>query len=115
MSPVAEGGRGVLLVTGASRGIGAATARLAAAKGHAVCVNYLRDEAGANALAADIERSGGRAVALQADVSDEAQVVRLFEGCDAHLGPLTGLVNNAGVFERSPSDWPRKLVRRESG
>ncbi|MBA4742194.1 MAG: SDR family oxidoreductase [Azoarcus sp.] len=90
----------VLLITGASRGIGAATARLAAERGHAVCVNYRRDTAGAQALVSEIEASGGRAIAVQADVAIEADVVRLFETVDAQLGPLTALVNNAGVLER---------------
>ncbi len=89
----------VLLVTGASRGIGAATARLAAQGGWAVAVNYT-----ANALAADevvraIRATGGRAIAVQADVADEAQVLRMFETVDAQLGRLTGLVNNAGVVD----------------
>jgi NAD(P)-dependent dehydrogenase (short-subunit alcohol dehydrogenase family) len=89
----------VLLVTGASRGIGAAAARLAAQGGWAVAVNYT-----ANALAADevvraIRATGGRAIAVQADVADEAQVLRMFETVDAQLGRLTGLVNNAGVVD----------------
>ncbi|AUN94964.1 SDR family oxidoreductase [Pseudazoarcus pumilus] len=90
----------VLLITGASRGIGAATARLAAERGHAVCVNYRRDETGAQALVREIEVGGGRAIAVQADVAIEADVVRLFETVDAQLGTLSGLVNNAGVLER---------------
>ena len=89
----------VLLVTGASRGIGAATALLAARQGWSVAVNYA-----ANALAADevvrsIRATGGTAIAVQADVGDEAQVLRLFETIDARLGRLTGLVNNAGVVD----------------
>ncbi|MDN0076466.1 SDR family oxidoreductase [Crenobacter sp. SG2303] len=87
----------VVLITGASRGIGAATARLAAKAGYAVGVNYLRDSAAADAVVADIVAAGGRAVSLKADVSDEAQVVAMFERCDAELGPLSALVNNAGV------------------
>src|SRR5690554_5578313 len=90
----------VLLITGASRGIGAATARLAAERGHAVCVIYRRDETGAQALVREIEVGGGRAIAVQADVAIEADVVRLFETVDAQLGTLSGLVNNAGVLER---------------
>ncbi len=89
----------VVLVTGGSRGIGAATARLAAERGYAVCVNYRANEAAANAVVSDIERAGGRAVAVGADVSVEAEVVRLFETIDASLGPLTALVNNAGILE----------------
>ena len=87
----------VALITGGSRGIGAATARLAAARGHAVCVNYARDEAAAQRVVAEIERAGGRAIAVQADVAREADVVRLFAEVDARLGRITALVNNAGV------------------
>ena len=88
-----------LLITGASRGIGAETATLAAARGDAVCVNYRRQRAAADAVVASIVRAGGRAVAVQADVAIEADVVRLFETCDRELGPLGGLVNNAGILE----------------
>jgi len=84
----------VLLVTGGGRGIGAATARLAAERGYAVCINYLRDAA-AEKLAKEI---GGIAVA--ADVSVEADVVRLFETVDAKLGRISALVNNAGVVDK---------------
>jgi NAD(P)-dependent dehydrogenase (short-subunit alcohol dehydrogenase family) len=90
---------GTLLVTGASRGIGAATARLAAARGWAVCVNYRQDRGAAEAVVADIETGGGRAVAVAADVGSEADVVRLFEACDRELGPVTALVNNAAILE----------------
>jgi len=89
----------VALITGASRGIGAATAQMAAARGYAVCVNYRRDRAAAERVAREIEVAGGRAIAVAADVSVEADVVRLFETCDNALGPLTALVNNAGVLE----------------
>ncbi|TAK42260.1 MAG: SDR family oxidoreductase [Betaproteobacteria bacterium] len=89
----------VAIITGASRGIGAATARRAAASGYAVCVNYRRDRAAAERVAADIAAAGGRAVAVAADVAVEADVVRLFETCDRALGPLTALVNNAGILE----------------
>ncbi len=89
----------VLLVTGASRGIGAATARLAAAEGYAVAINYASNEKAAQEVVKAIEASGGIAVALQADVGDEAQVMRLFEQVDEQLGPLTALVNNAGVVD----------------
>jgi NAD(P)-dependent dehydrogenase (short-subunit alcohol dehydrogenase family) len=87
----------VALITGASRGIGAATARLAAARGFAVCVNYLRDEAAAHRIVAEIERAGGRALAVQGDVAREADVLRLFAEVDARLGRISALVNNAGV------------------
>jgi NAD(P)-dependent dehydrogenase (short-subunit alcohol dehydrogenase family) len=90
-----------LLITGGSRGIGAATARLAAQQGWAVALNYT-----ANALAADevvraIRAQGGTAMAVQADVADEAQVLTMFKKIDAKLGPLSGLVNNAGVVDVS--------------
>jgi NAD(P)-dependent dehydrogenase (short-subunit alcohol dehydrogenase family) len=88
-----------LLITGASRGIGAATARLAAERGYAVCVNYRANEAAARGVVSAIEAAGGRAVAVAADVSVEADVVRLFETVDRELGPLAALVNNAGILE----------------
>jgi NAD(P)-dependent dehydrogenase (short-subunit alcohol dehydrogenase family) len=90
----------VLIVTGASRGIGAATARLAAARGYAVGVNYRRQRAEADDVVQHIERSGGRAIAIHADVAIEADVMRLFETVDRELGPLAGLVNNAAVVDR---------------
>ena len=89
-----------LLVTGGGRGIGAATARLAAERGWAVCVNYRRDRAAAEGVASDIERAGGRALAFGADVSSEGEVARLFDQAERALGPLAGLVNNAGILER---------------
>jgi len=89
----------VLLITGASRGIGAATARLAAQQGWAVAVNYHRNQAAAEAVVADIRAGGGQAVAIAANVADEVDVLRLFAECEAALGPLSALVNNAGVLE----------------
>jgi NAD(P)-dependent dehydrogenase (short-subunit alcohol dehydrogenase family) len=89
----------VILVTGGSRGIGAATALLAAQRGYAVCVNYRSNQAAAQRVVQAIEAGGGKAVAVQADVSVEADVGRLFATCDAALGPLTALVNNAGILE----------------
>lgn len=89
-----------LLVTGGGRGIGAATARLAAARGWAVCVNYRRERSAAEGVANEIARAGGKAVALGADVSSEDEVARLFDDAERALGPLGGLVNNAGILER---------------
>jgi NAD(P)-dependent dehydrogenase (short-subunit alcohol dehydrogenase family) len=91
---------GVVVVTGGSRGIGAATAVAVAAMGHAVAVNYRRDAEAADAVVARIRAAGGQALAIQADVSDEGEVERLFATSAAQLGPLVGLVNNAGVLER---------------
>ena len=90
----------VILITGGSRGIGAATARLAAGRGYAVCVNYVRDREAADRVVADCQRLGGNAVAVQADVAVEADVVRLFETVDRDLGAITALVNNAGILEK---------------
>lgn len=90
----------VAVITGASRGIGRATALLAARRGYAVCVNYLRDHAAAVSVVEEIGAAGGNAVALQADVSSEPGAVRLFEEATARLGPVTALVNNAGILGR---------------
>jgi len=90
----------VLLVTGASRGIGAATARLAAMRGYAVGVNYRCSREAADGVVRDIERAGGRAIAIQADVSREADVCRMFEEMDRRLGVIEALVNNAGILEQ---------------
>ncbi len=87
----------VTLVTGGSRGIGAACARLCAEAGHAVAVNYRAEADKAADVVARIEASGGRAIAVQADTSDESQVKAMFETVTAELGALTGLVNNAGI------------------
>jgi len=91
---------GVMIVTGASRGIGAATARLAADRGYAVCINYRARRDAAERIVGDIAASGGRAVAVGADVASEADVERLFATVDAQLGRVTALVNNAGIIER---------------
>ncbi|WP_070886738.1 SDR family oxidoreductase [Pseudomonas sp. D1-3] len=90
----------VMLVTGASRGIGAATARLAAQQGYRVVVNFHRQRDAAEALVEAIAVQGGQALALQADVADEDQVRRLFAEIDTHLGRLDVLVNNAGILEQ---------------
>jgi NAD(P)-dependent dehydrogenase (short-subunit alcohol dehydrogenase family) len=89
----------VLLVTGGSRGIGAATARLAAERGYAVCVNFEHEQAAAQAVVSGITGAGGRAIAVRADVAVEADVVRLFSEVDRLFGPLTALVNNAGIVQ----------------
>jgi NAD(P)-dependent dehydrogenase (short-subunit alcohol dehydrogenase family) len=88
----------VMIVTGGSRGIGAATAVLGAQRGYAVCVNYVHNRAAAMEVVATIEQAGGRAIAVPGDVSSEADVIRLFEEVDRALGPLTALVNNAGIL-----------------
>ncbi len=88
-----------MLITGASRGIGATTARLAAARGYAVGVNYRADRAAAEAVVADIAAGGGAALALPGDVAVEADVAWMFGACDEAFGPLTALVNNAGVVD----------------
>jgi NAD(P)-dependent dehydrogenase (short-subunit alcohol dehydrogenase family) len=89
----------VLLVTGGSRGIGAATALLGADKGYAVAVNYTAQPAAADEVVRRIRAGGGRAIAVRADVAQEDQVLALFEQVDRELGPLTALVNNAGVVD----------------
>ena len=89
----------VLLITGASRGIGAATARHAAQAGWAVAVNYTAHSLAADEVVRSIRAAGGNAISVQADVADESQVLRMFERIDAKFGRLTGLVNNAGVVD----------------
>ena len=89
----------VLLVTGGGRGIGAATALLAAAQGWAVAINYAQDAKAAAQVVAQIEKTGGQAQAFQANVADEAQVMAMFEAIDQQMGRLSGLVNNAGVVD----------------
>ena len=86
-----------LLITGGASGIGAATARLAAARGYKVAVNYRSRRQAAEAIVADIAHSGGEAIALPGDVAHEADIVRLFDETEKRLGPLTRLVNSAGV------------------
>jgi NAD(P)-dependent dehydrogenase (short-subunit alcohol dehydrogenase family) len=90
----------VMIITGGSRGIGAATADLAGKRGYAVCVNYRHNRAAADTVVAAIERAGGRAIAVAADVAVESEVVRLFETVDKTFGAITALVNNAGVLDR---------------
>lgn len=88
-----------IVVTGGSRGIGAATCRLAAARGFSVVVNYRSQQQAAAQVVDDIERAGGQARALQADLSHQAEITRFFQEVD-RLGPLQGLVNNAGILEQ---------------
>ncbi|MBL8328803.1 MAG: SDR family oxidoreductase [Rubrivivax sp.] len=106
----------ILLVTGASRGIGAACARHAAAQGWDVAVNFARDAEAAEAVAAAVRDHGRRAITVQADVASEPQVLAMFQRIDAELGRLTGLVNNAGIVdmkarldEMSVARWRRML------
>jgi NAD(P)-dependent dehydrogenase (short-subunit alcohol dehydrogenase family) len=89
---------GTMIVTGAGRGIGAAVARMAAARGHDVIVNFIQHADSAEAVVADICRIGRRALAVQADVALEADVLRLFETTDREFGRLDTLVNNAGII-----------------
>jgi NAD(P)-dependent dehydrogenase (short-subunit alcohol dehydrogenase family) len=91
----------VVLVTGGSRGIGAATALLAARHGFSVAVNYQHNAAAANGVVNAIHSAGGRAIAVQANVADESQVAAMFEQVDAQLGTLGALVNNAGIVDRA--------------
>jgi len=91
----------VVLITGASRGIGAATALLAARQGYAVAVNYSANSLAADEVVRQIRQAGGTAMAVQADVADEAQVLTMFEKVDAKLGRLAALVNNAGVVDQT--------------
>jgi len=88
----------IILITGGSRGIGAAVAKQAAEHGYAVCISYLHNQAAAEAVVAAIRLNSGEAMAVQADVALESDVVRLFNQVDAAYGPLTALVNNAGVL-----------------
>ncbi|MFO0293137.1 MAG: SDR family oxidoreductase [Rhodospirillales bacterium] len=105
---------GTLVVTGASRGIGAAAARIAAREGFAVCLNAARSIADAEAVAAEIRASGGRAIAVQADVARRDDVARLFATCDRDLGVVTALINNAAIVgERSEiADADADFLRR---
>ena len=88
-----------LIVTGGSRGIGATTAKLAAQRGYAVCVNYLQDDVAAAEVVSAIQKDGGKAIAAQADVGVESDVVAMFEKVDRELSGLTALVNNAATLE----------------
>jgi NAD(P)-dependent dehydrogenase (short-subunit alcohol dehydrogenase family) len=98
--PSPSSAKKVLIVTGGSRGIGAATARLAAQQGYAVCLSYRNNRHAADEVVAAIIATGGVAMAVKADVAVEQDVVRLFEQVDASLGRVTALVNNAGILEK---------------
>lgn len=102
-----------LIVTGGSRGIGAATARLAAAQGWAVCLNYRSSAAQADALVAEIRDGGGQAIAVAGDVSAEADVLALFDAAETAFGPIGGLVNNAGVLAPAARLADMSLARWE--
>jgi NAD(P)-dependent dehydrogenase (short-subunit alcohol dehydrogenase family) len=91
---------GPVVVTGGSRGIGAATARLLARRGHAICLSFVHDAEAADEVVTACAAAGTEAIAVRADVSVEADVVELFRTADAELGPIAGLVNNAGVVDR---------------
>ncbi|WP_028604359.1 SDR family oxidoreductase [Ottowia thiooxydans] len=101
----------VLLITGASRGIGAATAKLAAQQGWTVAVNYTANSLAADEVVRTIRAAGAHAIAIRADVANEAQVMDMFAHIDAKLGPLTGLVNNAGVVDVSQPVAEQSVAR----
>lgn len=93
--------RPICIVTGASHGIGAATARLFSAQGYDICINYLSDHAAAVGVVAACEANGARAIAVQGDVGDRADVQGLFEQCDTGLGRVSCLINNAGLIGKA--------------
>ena len=101
----------LVLITGGGRGIGAATALLAAERGYAVAVNYATHSLAADEVVRQIRAGGGRAMAVRADVADEAQVLAMFETIDAKLGRLTALVNNAGVVDTTQRVDEQSLAR----
>ena len=105
---------GILIVTGASRGIGAAIARLAGQRGYVVAVNYSTGKTEAATVVEEIVGAGGRALAIHADVSDEKQIISMFETADSELGPVKGLVNNAGItggFSRVEDVTPEAITK----
>ena len=93
----------ITLVTGGNRGIGRATALLLAQQGHTLAIGYRRQQTQAEEIVAQIRHGGGKAIAIQADIADEQQVVAMFQHIDRHLGPLTGLVNNAAILKQQAS------------
>jgi NAD(P)-dependent dehydrogenase (short-subunit alcohol dehydrogenase family) len=89
----------IMIITGASRGIGAATARLAVTRGYAICLNYRQNADAAHELERELSVGGGKVISVQADVSVEADVLRMFDTVDRELGRVTVLINNAGMLE----------------
>src|SRR5690349_4827648 len=113
MTPQIDAGdRPVILVTGGSRGIGAATALMAARRGYYVVVNYRDDRGAADAIVSAIEREGGCGMAVQADVAIESDVERLFVTVDERAGRLDALVNNAGILatQMAVADMPAARI-----
>ncbi len=106
--------RPVAVVTGGSRGIGAATAKLLADRGYDLCINYFLNAAAAEQVARAAGEAGGRAIVVQGDVSDEADVARLFDTVDKDLGTVSALVNNAGILDRQMpvEDMDAERIRR---
>lgn len=104
----------IILITGGSRGIGAAIARLAAEEGYAVCLSYLENRSAAEAVVASITQKNGIAIAVQANVAIEEDVIRLFDRVDSSLGRITALVNNAGILEKQSrvEDMDAERIRR---
>ncbi len=103
----------VIVITGGGRGIGAATALLAAKRGYAVCINYLKNHDAANVMVSKIQAEGAKAIAVQADVSNESEVVALFRTVDQELGTITALVNNVGILETQMRVEDMKAERLE--
>jgi NAD(P)-dependent dehydrogenase (short-subunit alcohol dehydrogenase family) len=103
----------ILLITGGSRGIGAATARLAARQGYDVAINYVGNEKAANEVVAEIEKSNARGIAIKGDMASEADILKMFDAVDK-FGKLTHLVNNAGIIGTSSkfADAPADMIRR---
>ena len=106
--------RPIMLVTGGGRGIGAATAVLAAQEGYDLCINYAQDQASARDVAGRCEANGARCLLVRADIGDEAQVTSLFEACEQSFGPLDVLVNNAGIIGQASrvEDLDPAVLRR---
>lgn len=103
----------VMIVTGGGRGIGAAIARAAGNEGYSVCVNYSRSADAAQSVADNIIAGGGKAIAVQADLGNEADIIRMFKEVDAQLGPVTALINNAGINYTTPfADFELTGLRR---